>query len=291
MAKKRFLAVERRLDRDLSLKTQYIAFMREYEQMNHMAEVTPSVDEMPSDAFYLPHHCVLKPMSTTAKLRVVFDGSAESSSDVSINQAQIVGPTIQNDLISILLKFRSFRYALSADIPKMYRQLAYDKEQLYPLAAKAVKNPFYIDDMLSGADSEEEAIELLQQVRDMLHSGGYDVHKVCSNSSAVLQEPEDKRERINKIDDPEINMLMKTLGIVWDPTTDNFTISLPKMQVSQPSQLTKRILLSEISRIFDPLGFLGPVLTTAKLVMREVWMLHLKWDEVLRTCELLVRVS
>ncbi|XP_055522586.1 uncharacterized protein LOC129716774 [Wyeomyia smithii] len=330
MAKRRFLAVERRLDRDLSLKTQYIAFMREYKQMNHMAEITPSVDEMPSDAFYLPHQCVLKPTSTTTKLRVVFDVSAESSSGVSINQAQIVGPTIQNDLISILLKFRSFRYALSADIPKMYRQvevhpndtcfqrifwresrdhqlkiynlrtvtyglasspflatmalrqLADDEEQLYPLAAKAVKNSFYIDDMLSGADSEEEAIELLQQVRDMLHSGGFDVHKVCSNSSAVLQVvPEDKRETINKINDPEINMLMKTLGIAWEPTTDNFTISLPKMQVSQPSQLTKRILLSEISRIFDPLGFLGPVLTTAKLVMREVWMLHLKWDEVL----------
>ncbi|XP_065095083.1 uncharacterized protein LOC135716734, partial [Ochlerotatus camptorhynchus] len=115
MARKRFLAVERRLDKDPNLKEQYVAFMREYEEMGHMVEITPSPTEDSTNDFYIPHLCVLKPTSTTTKLRVVFDGSAESSSGVSINQTQMVGPTVQNDLISIHLKFRTFQYAVSAD--------------------------------------------------------------------------------------------------------------------------------------------------------------------------------
>lgn len=56
------------------------------------------IDELHS-AYYLPHHYVLKPSSTTTRLRVVFDGSAQSDTGVSINQTQMVGPSVQNDLI------------------------------------------------------------------------------------------------------------------------------------------------------------------------------------------------
>nr|XP_029728048.1 uncharacterized protein LOC115266214 [Aedes albopictus] len=44
---------------------------------------------------------------------------------------------------------------------------------------------------------------------------------------------------------------------------------------------TGRVILSEISRVFDPLGFLGPVLTAAKLIMRELWLLDVRWDDPL----------
>ncbi|XP_062542291.1 uncharacterized protein LOC134210266 [Armigeres subalbatus] len=235
MAEKRFLAVERRLDRDPLLKAQYAAFIREYEELGHMVEVIPEADEDASDTFYLPHHCVLKPSTTTTKLRVVFDGSAESSSGVSINQAMMVGPTVQNDFISILLQFRSHRYAISADIPKMYRQvyvhnddtsfqrivwrenrdqplktyalqtvtyglasspflatmalrqLAEDDGAKFPLAAEAVKKTFYIDDMLTGADTLEESADLLRQVLGLLKAGGFNAHKICSNSNELVK--------------------------------------------------------------------------------------------------------
>ncbi|XP_062703775.1 uncharacterized protein LOC109410486 [Aedes albopictus] len=325
MARKRFYAVERRLDKDPDLKRQYVDFMKEYADLGHMVEITPPPNEDPTMVFYLPHHCVLKPTSSTTKLRVVFDGSAESSTGVSVNQTQMVGPTVQNDLVSIHLKFRTFQYAISADIPKMYRQvridddflrvfwrsnhdeplkvyalktvtyglasspflatmalrqLAEEEEHRYPLAAKTVKKSCYIDDMLSGANSFEEAVELLRQVTGLLNDGGFDIHKVCSNSKELLElVPEAKRERLGVIDDAAINGLLKTLGLVWNPDSDVFTFRIAEVLPS--AQLTKRVILSEISRIFDPLGFLGPVLTTAKLIMRELWLLELHWDDVL----------
>lgn len=52
----------------------------------------------------------------------VHNGSAKTTSGLSLNDTQIVGPTVQNDLFSILFRFRQHKYVTSADIEKMYRK-------------------------------------------------------------------------------------------------------------------------------------------------------------------------
>jgi len=47
----------------------------------------------------------------------------------SLNDSLMVGSTIQEDLFSILTGFRIFKYALTADINKMYRQFLVDPNQ------------------------------------------------------------------------------------------------------------------------------------------------------------------
>ena len=66
-------------------------------------------------------HTVRKDSSTTTKMRVVFDASAESATGVSLNDTLLVGPTIHPPLVDILIRFRSHRVALTADVSKMYR--------------------------------------------------------------------------------------------------------------------------------------------------------------------------
>ena len=125
MAVKRLLSLEKRFVKYPKQKTQYVEFMNEYVIMNHMAEVVPHHE---SECFYLPHHFVLKDNSSTTKLRVVFDGSAKSSSGLSLNNCLQVGPTVQPDLFTLLLKFRFRQVAIKADIAKMYRQFAVHPE-------------------------------------------------------------------------------------------------------------------------------------------------------------------
>lgn len=117
---KRFLALERNLQRDQVLRQEYHAVLQEYLDLEHMSLV-PDASER-SDGYYLPHHAVIKISSQTTKLRVVFDGSATTTTGTSLNDALRIGPKIQDDLLYIILRFRSHRYVLTGDIEKMYRQ-------------------------------------------------------------------------------------------------------------------------------------------------------------------------
>lgn len=121
IALNRFLAIERRLEKNPELKAKYTEFMDEYESLGHMTKL--ETKSIISPNYFIPHHCVLKPESSTTKLRVVFDASAKTSSGHSLNDLMYTGPTIQSELFSILLRFRMPRFVFTTDIEKMYRQV------------------------------------------------------------------------------------------------------------------------------------------------------------------------
>ena len=72
---------------------------------------------------------VVKPSSTTTKTQVVFDGSCKTSNGNSLNDLFFVGPTIQQDLLFIVLRYREHQIVLTGDIKKMYRQVLLDRNQ------------------------------------------------------------------------------------------------------------------------------------------------------------------
>ncbi|XP_037958159.1 uncharacterized protein LOC119687764 [Teleopsis dalmanni] len=124
LAKQRFLSLEHRLQRDKALYKMYSEFMNEYVSLGHMSNIKAVDFSKPH--YFMPHHCVLRPQSLTTKLRVVFDASAKTCSKYSLNDTFMVGPTIQQDLITTLMAFRLHKYALTADIAKMYCQFLMD---------------------------------------------------------------------------------------------------------------------------------------------------------------------
>lgn len=103
--------------------------MLEYEQLGHMRKVeTESAG--PLRRCFLPHHPVIKQESTTTKVRVVFDASSKTSSGTSLNDALLVGPVIQDDLRSIILRSRTSQVMLVADVEKMFRQIHICQEDM-----------------------------------------------------------------------------------------------------------------------------------------------------------------
>ncbi|XP_058840965.1 uncharacterized protein LOC131696442 [Topomyia yanbarensis] len=73
--------------------------------------------------YFIPHSCVVKPDSTSTKLRVVFDASAKTSNGYSLNDIQLSGSVIQRELFDLLLDFRCHDKVVTADIAKMYPQV------------------------------------------------------------------------------------------------------------------------------------------------------------------------
>jgi len=53
----------------------------------------------------------------------VFDGGAKTSNGLSLNDILQVGPTVQQDMYSIVLRFRTHQVRFTAGIAKMYRQI------------------------------------------------------------------------------------------------------------------------------------------------------------------------
>ncbi|XP_055615150.1 uncharacterized protein LOC129761453 [Toxorhynchites rutilus septentrionalis] len=329
LALKRFLSLEKRLARDSNLRSQYQDFIREYEDLGHCQEVTPTNETPNQSKYYMPHHAVLRPTSSSTKCRVVFDASAKSSpTALSLNDVLMVGPVVQSDLYSIVLRFRKYRYVFSADITKMYRQilvapedrtyqrilwrespsdplrvlqlntvtygtasasfqasrclmkLAEDEAAETPSAARVQQEDFYMDDALSGADTIDDAVDIQQQLQKLLSKGGFTIHKWCSNSEEFLSNiPEECREKQMPIPEYGANEAIKLLGLLWDPRNDIFFITNPFRQQATNDNVTKRGIYSEISKLFDPIGIIAPVIVAAKLLVQQLWKAKLDWDE------------
>ncbi|XP_077291670.1 uncharacterized protein LOC143915111 [Arctopsyche grandis] len=121
IAEKRHKTLERRFLANNNLKMEYNKVLEEYINLGHMSECEPP--EAHEVHCYLPHHVVVKESSLTTKYRVVFDASAKTTSNISINNILMVGPSVQSDLLSLLLNFRLHKYVITADIKQMYRQI------------------------------------------------------------------------------------------------------------------------------------------------------------------------
>jgi hypothetical protein len=118
--------LERRLRRNDKGRIEYATFLSEYEALGHMQEVDDAMENNDSSC-YLPHHHVVKESSSTTKTRVVFDASAKTTNGLALNDILMVGPTLQEDIQAIILRFRTHQIAFTADIEKMYRQIRVDE--------------------------------------------------------------------------------------------------------------------------------------------------------------------
>lgn len=127
IALKCLLSLERRLEKNIELKTQYTDFLKEYEKMGHMSRINPDLDLPGEICVYLSHHAVIRESSSTTKLRVVFNASLKTNSGYSLNDVLKIGPKVQKDVFDMVLRLRTYPILIVADIEKMYRMIWIDK--------------------------------------------------------------------------------------------------------------------------------------------------------------------
>ncbi|GFW66233.1 integrase_H2C2 domain-containing protein [Trichonephila clavipes] len=150
------------------------------------------------------------------------------------------------------------------------KQLAMDEANNFPLAAPVVLSDYYMDDILSGSESIEEVIELQHQLIEMFKTAGMHLNKWYGNLPKITS----NLQEYAFLESDET----KALGIIWNPKLDRF---LFRIEQQRPTTFIKRMVLSTIARIFDPLGFLGPIITWAKIFMQRLWLLELGWSDEL----------
>ena len=97
------------------------------------------------------------------------------------------------------------------------------------------------------------------------------------------------KEKVNGDTEKEIDMFKgdeeKVLGTLWNFKTDKFhfrvTADLLKRENSpnHVQKITKRMILSQVARIYDPIGFAAAFIVRTKIGMQTLWQLGLEWDD------------
>ena len=153
-------------------------------------------------------------------------------------------------------------------------------------AGRRVGRDFYVDDCLTSVKNEDDATTLVAEMKELLERGGFNLTKWITNSRRVLATiPEEDRARDVKGLDLTFEALPveRALGVCWDVDSDTF-----EFRINMPDKpLTRRGLLSAISSIYDPMGFLCPFTLRPKKIIQDLTRKKLSWDEPLPKDELM----
>ncbi|XP_075151028.1 uncharacterized protein LOC142225136 [Haematobia irritans] len=156
-------------------------------------------------------------------------------------------------------------------------QLADDVQHKYPKASEILRNFMYVDDALAGSHTISEAIEARNQLILALKSAGFEMRKWTSNSKSILSDIPSSDLLHAEFLEFDDSSTAKALGIRWNALSDSFFFIVQDFPTS--STYTKREVLSQISKLFDPAGWLAPCLIVAKIIMQQIWVDGTGWDE------------
>ena len=145
-------------------------------------------------------------------------------------------------------------------------------------AVEAVLTDFYVDDLVKSVETVDEAVSLAKELPELLSKGGFHLHKWLSNSVEVLESVTEGECGVEIVDmDLDDLPVQRALGLRWNVAEDSFVFSPKKKDVPQ----TKRGVVSFVSSIFDPCGFVAPYTLRAKCLIQELWRRNVDWDESL----------
>lgn len=138
-----------------------------------------------------------------------------------------------------------------------------------------LKENLYVDDWLTGADTEEEIIAMTKEAEQVMRLGSFPLAKWASSCQAV------KKELSKCFDSYKEIECLKVLGISWVTDEDCFVFETIDIGIPEITLFTKRIVLSLSARIFDPLGLLTPFTITLKMLFQKAWQIGYHWDDIL----------
>ncbi|XP_052772671.1 uncharacterized protein LOC128211694 [Mya arenaria] len=147
--------------------------------------------------------------------------------------------------------------------------------------ANFVLQDFYVDDGLVSLQTPQEAIDLMKRTQQALDTGGkLKLHKISSNSREVMKAfpKEDLAKDLKDLDLGHENLpVQRSLGMNWNLDSDYFTFTISE----EIKPCTRRGILSTLNSLFDPLGFISPVVVHGRIIMRDLMSKSPDWDEPL----------
>ena len=164
------------------------------------------------------------------------------------------------------------------------RKTAEMSSKRYPQAARTIINNSYMDDIVDSVPSKEHAKQVTDEIEKVLFKGGFKVKEWFYSNDETANDMTLEPHQ-------ETSSTEKVLGVIWNTNKDQFrfkaNVTLSPIgkpigtEAAIPTTITKRMILSQINRVYDPLGLASPVTVRAKILMRQLWSAEesLDWDD------------
>jgi hypothetical protein len=267
---------------------------------------------------YLAHFPHIKRDSETTKVRIVYDASASGKGKKSLNDVMYQGVNYLKDIVGMLMRFRCHKIAMVSDIEKAFLQVALHPRHRdvtrflwlkdpkkptvsgniqihrftrvpfginaspYLLGATIrhhllrnpgkvsaeISNNTYVDNVIVGGNSTRECIGIYKEGKELFRTAGMNLREWISNDPTFNTHiPEADRAK---------GPVTKVMGMVWD--TDKDTIGVRFKEESE-GEITKRSILHQVARCFDPMGLFSPILVKGRIELQTLWKEGKDWDD------------
>ena len=281
-------------------------------------KISVPADELSSLTF-IPHRPVIRDEeNVTTKIRIVLNCSLKTDQNPSLNEASYPGVNLMNSLLALLIKIRHGQYIAMGDIRKAFLMIRLKEEQdanrfcllwvdsnnhiiiyryrtivfgyvsspfilgqvikmhlkRYPVdeCTEVLSNNLYVDNLFVTGDSPAELQVVCDTACDRMAEGGFELRAWVSNSADLA----DQFEQDGRAATPCSSH--KLLGYTYSPATDKLSVT-PFETNTAGREVTKRSVLSYVSRVFDPTGVTNPITVRSKELLRNIWNDKYEWDD------------
>lgn len=145
----------------------------------------------------------------------------------------------------------------------------------------SIERCFYVDNCLQSVAKPEEARELVNTLRNLLAEGGFELRQWACNFPNVIQHlPKEARSESSELwlNQTESDPQELALGLRWMCQSDTLGY---RSRLTDHATPTMRNIYKVVASQYDPLGFLVPYVTRAKILIQSLWAKQREWDDPL----------
>ncbi|GFV72257.1 integrase catalytic domain-containing protein [Trichonephila clavipes] len=305
LAKQSFQNLWRRFGHDSELYQQYREIIRDYTEQGIIEEVKTEItdNKLKRPVYYLPHEAIRKDGRLTSKTRIIECNSLYS--DIKQAFLQICLTDEHKDAVRFLWsddepcvhkrpKLRVYRFnrvnfgvssspfLLAATIRHQIEKYKHE----FPDTVELLDRNFHVDDLISGGNEFEEALQTSRRAKNIMEAAGMDLRKWITNDANLMEQW--KKENFNVHHVHETVSLggngTKVLGLSWNTNEDYLTRDTKSLlEFVSLDKNTKRFILQAVGNIFDPLGLISPFTVRMKYLLQDLWKEEIQWDNPLPT--------
>ncbi|GFT00020.1 uncharacterized protein NPIL_220951 [Nephila pilipes] len=173
------------------------------------------------------------------------------------------------------------RFGHDSELYQQYREIILDYSE-----QELLDRSFYVDDLISGGNEFEEALQTSRRAKYVMEAAGMDLRKWITNDTNLMEQW--KKENFDVHPVHETVSLganeTKVLGLSWNSHEDYLTTDTKSLlEFVSLDKNTKRFILQAVGKIFDPLGLISPFTVRMKCLLQDLWKEEIQWDDPLPT--------